>query len=196
MNFGNGQYQAIQKIYAEKIAPSTVIDMVEKSGLCGRGGAGFPTGKKWRFLAAAAGNEKYVVCNGDEGDPGAFMDRAIMEQFPHTILEAMRIAGYAVGAHKGVIYVRAEYPDAVVNLQKAIEEAHRDGHLDQEFDVEIRLGAGAYVCGEETALLNSVMGERGEPHPRPPYPTESGLYGKPTMINNVETLANISHHAI
>ena len=191
MNFGNGQYQAIQKIYAEKIAPSTVIDMVEKSGLCGRGGAGFSTGKKWRFLAAAAGNEKYVVCNGDEGDPGAFMDRAIMEQFPHTILEAMRIAGYAVGAHKGVIYVRAEYPDAVANLQKAIEEAHRDGHLDQEFDVEIRLGAGAYVCGEETALLNSVMGERGEPHPRPPYPTESGLYGKPTMINNVETLANI-----
>ena len=191
MNFGNGQYAAIKKIYAEKISPDTVIAMIDASGLCGRGGAGFPTGKKWRLLAQASGTEKYVVCNGDEGDPGAFMDRAIMEQFPHTILEAMRIAGYAVGAHQGVIYVRAEYPDAVANLQAAIDQAHRDGNLGQDFDVVIRLGAGAYVCGEETALLNSVMGERGEPHPRPPYPTEAGLYGKPTMINNVETLANI-----
>ena len=191
MNFGNGQYQAMQKILAEKIAPETVIDMIEASGLRGRGGAGFPTGKKWRFLAQARGTEKYVVCNGDEGDPGAFMDRAIMEQFPHTILEAMWIAGYAVGARKGVIYVRAEYPDAVAALQTAIDQAHQAGCLGKDFDVTIRLGAGAYVCGEETALLNSVMGERGEPHPRPPYPTEAGLYGKPTMINNVETLANI-----
>ncbi len=191
MNFGNGQYQAMQKILAEKIAPETVIDMIEASGLRGRGGAGFPTGKKWRFLAQARGAEKYVVCNGDEGDPGAFMDRAIMEQFPHTILEAMWIAGYAVGARKGVIYVRAEYPDAVAALQTAIDQAHQAGCLGKDFDVTIRLGAGAYVCGEETALLNSVMGERGEPHPRPPYPTEAGLYGKPTMINNVETLANI-----
>lgn len=191
MNFGNGQYQAMQKILAEKIAPETVIDMIQSSGLRGRGGAGFPTGKKWRFLAQARGAEKYVVCNGDEGDPGAFMDRAIMEQFPHTILEAMWIAGYAVGARKGVIYVRAEYPDAVAALQTAIDQAHQAGCLGKDFDVTIRLGAGAYVCGEETALLNSVMGERGEPHPRPPYPTEAGLYGKPTMINNVETLANI-----
>lgn len=191
MNFGNGQYQAMQKILAEKIAPETVIDMIQASGLRGRGGAGFPTGKKWRFLAQARGAEKYVVCNGDEGDPGAFMDRAIMEQFPHTILEAMWIAGYAVGARKGVIYVRAEYPDAVAALQTAIDQAHQAGCLGKDFDITIRLGAGAYVCGEETALLNSVMGERGEPHPRPPYPTEAGLYGKPTMINNVETLANI-----
>ncbi|MBO4726367.1 MAG: 4Fe-4S binding protein [Clostridia bacterium] len=191
MNFGNGQYEAMQKIQAEKIAPSTVIDMVEQSGLCGRGGAGFPTGKKWRLLAAAPGKEKFVICNGDEGDPGAFMDRAIMEQFPHIILEAMKIAGYAVGAHQGVIYVRAEYPDAVTALQTAIEQARRDGILGTDFDINIRLGAGAFVCGEETALMNSVMGERGEPHPRPPYPTEAGLYGQPTMINNVETLANI-----
>ena len=181
MNFGNGKYQALQKIYAERIAPATVIDMVEQSGLRGRGGAGFPTGKKWRFLASAKGNQKFVVCNGDEGDPGAFMDRAIMEQFPHTILEAMCIAGYAVGAHQGVIYVRAEYPDAVKNLQTAIDQARADGILGKNFDVDLRLGAGAYVCGEETALMNSVMGERGEPHARPPYPTEAGLYGMPAL---------------
>ncbi|MCM1404143.1 MAG: 4Fe-4S binding protein [Prevotella sp.] len=191
MDFGNGQYQAIQKIHDEHITPDAVIEIIAASGLRGRGGAGFPTAKKWRLLADAKGQAKYVICNGDEGDPGAFMDRAIMEQFPHTILEAMRIAGYAVGARQGVIYVRAEYPVAVANLRAAIDQAHRDGHLGQDFDVTLRLGAGAFVCGEETALLNSVMGERGEPHPRPPYPTEVGLYGQPTMINNVETLANI-----
>lgn len=191
MNFGNKKYEALQKILAEHISPEAVISMVEKSGLCGRGGAGFPTGKKWRFLAAAQGATKYVICNGDEGDPGAFMDRAIMEQYPQTILEALWIAGYAVGAKQGVIYVRAEYPDAVKNLQAALDQAYQQGILGHGFDIDIRLGAGAYVCGEETALMNSVMGERGEPHPRPPYPTESGLYGQPTMINNVETLANI-----
>lgn len=191
MNFGNGDYSAIKKIREEHIAPEVVIQMIEASGLRGRGGAGFLTGKKWRLLAEAKGTEKFVVCNGDEGDPGAFMDRAIMEQYPHIVLEAMSIAGYAVGANKGVIYVRAEYPTAVTNLQNAIEEAHRLGYLGENFDVTLRLGAGAFVCGEETALLNSVMGKRGEPHPRPPYPTQAGLYGKPTMINNVETFANI-----
>ena len=191
MNFGNGQYEAWQKICREKTTPEAVIAMIEASGLCGRGGAGFPTATKWRFLASAKGETKFVVCNGDEGDPGAFMDRAIMEQYPHTLLEAMRIAGYAVGANKGVIYVRAEYPDAVANLETAITQARQFGYLGQDFDITIRLGAGAFVCGEETALMNSVMGKRGEPHPRPPYPTESGLYGQPTMINNVETLANV-----
>lgn len=191
MNFGNGQYEAWQKICREKITPDTVIQMVEASGLCGRGGAGFPTAKKWRLLAGASGQVKFVVCNGDEGDPGAFMDRAIMEQCPHTLLEAMRIAGYATGASQGVIYVRAEYPDAVANLEMAIKQARQQGYLGHDFDIAIRLGAGAFVCGEETALLNSVMGQRGEPHPRPPYPTEKGLYDQPTMINNVETLANI-----
>ncbi|MCQ2381711.1 MAG: 4Fe-4S binding protein [Clostridia bacterium] len=191
MNFGNGQYEALQKIYRENISPEQVIEMISASGLCGRGGAGFPTGKKWQFLANAKNNEKFVVCNGDEGDPGAYMDRAIMEQCPHTILEAMCIAGYTVGAKRGVIYVRAEYPNAVKSLRDAIKEAHAKGVLGEKFEIDIRLGAGAYVCGEATALLNSVMGERGEPHSRPPYPTESGLYGYPTMINNVETLANI-----
>jgi len=191
MNFGNGQYQAWQKICCEKITPAMVIQMVEESGLCGRGGAGFPTAKKWRLLAAAPGQQKFIICNGDEGDPGAFMDRAIMEQCPHTLLEAMRIAGYATGAKMGVIYVRAEYPDAVANLQSAINQARQLGYLGKDFDIIIRLGAGAFVCGEETALLNSIMGLRGEPHPRPPYPTEKGLYEQPTMINNVETFANV-----
>ena len=191
MDFGDGQFAALQKIYREQITPAQVIDMIAASGLRGRGGAGFPTAKKWQLLAAASGQPKYVVCNGDEGDPGAFMDRAIMEQFPLTLLEALCIAGYAVGAKQGVIYVRAEYPTAVKNLQAAIEQARAAGYLNENFDVTLRLGAGAFVCGEETALLNSVMGERGEPHPRPPYPTEAGLYGCPTMINNVETLANI-----
>lgn len=191
MNFGNGKYEAIQKIHKEHITPAAVIQIIEASGLRGRGGAGFPTAQKWRFLASAQATEKYVICNGDEGDPGAFMDRAIMEQCPHTLLEAMIIAGYAVGAKQGVIYVRAEYPLAVANLQTAIEQARHAGYLGQDFDVTIRLGAGAFVCGEETALMNSVMGQRGEPNPRPPYPTEAGLYGQPTMINNVETLANV-----
>lgn len=191
MDFGNGTYQAWQKIQKEKISPDAVIELVSASGLRGRGGAGFPTGKKWRLLADQLGKEKYVICNGDEGDPGAFMDRAIMEECPHILLEAMKIAGYAVGAKNGVIYVRAEYPLAVERLQAAINQARADGHLGADFDVEIRLGAGAFVCGEETALIKSVEGQRGEPNPRPPYPTTAGLYGQPTMINNVETLANI-----
>lgn len=191
MDFGNGDYQALKKIRAEHLTPDQVIDLVTKSGLRGRGGAGFPTGKKWRMLADAPGDVKYVICNGDEGDPGAFMDRAIMEEFPHTILEALQIAGYAVGAKQGVIYVRAEYPVAVARLQAALAQARAAGNLGPDFDITIRLGAGAYVCGEETALIKSVAGQRGEPNPRPPYPTTAGLYGKPTMINNVETLANI-----
>lgn len=191
MDFGNGDYAALKKILAEHITPAAVIKMVSDSGLRGRGGAGFPTGKKWALLAAEKSDQKYVVCNGDEGDPGAFMDRAIMEECPHTILEAMCIAGYAVGATQGVIYVRAEYPLAVARLQAAIDQAHASGILGRDFDVTIRLGAGAFVCGEETALINSVMGQRGESNPRPPYPTTCGLYGQPTVINNVETWANI-----
>lgn len=191
MDFGKGDYAALKKIRDEHIAPATVIEMITASGLRGRGGAGFPTGKKWSFIAAEKSDEKYIICNGDEGDPGAFMDRAIMEEFPHTILEAMQICGYAVGAKQGVIYVRAEYPLAVQRLQAAIDQAHADGNLGRDFDVTLRLGAGAFVCGEETALINSVMGQRGEPNPRPPYPTTCGLYGKPTVINNVETWANV-----
>lgn len=191
MNFGNGTYQAWQKIVDAKITPDAIIQMVADSGLRGRGGAGFPTGKKWRLMADQPGDVKYVICNGDEGDPGAFMDRAIMEECPHIILEALKIAGYAVGAKNGVIYVRAEYPLAVQSLQAAIKEARQLGQLGVDFDVDIRLGAGAYVCGEETALIKSIEGQRGEPNPRPPYPTTAGLYGQPTMINNVETLANI-----
>ena len=191
MDFGKGDYAALKKIRDEHISPAAVIEMITASGLRGRGGAGFPTGKKWTFIAGEKSDEKYIICNGDEGDPGAFMDRAIMEEFPHTILEAMQIAGYAVGAKQGVIYVRAEYPLAVERLQAAIDQAHADGNLGRDFDVTLRLGAGAYVCGEETALINSVMGQRGEPNPRPPYPTTCGLYGKPTVINNVETWANV-----
>lgn len=168
-------------------------------GLRGRGGAGFPTGKKWEFTAAAVGDQKYVVCNADEGDPGAFMDRSILEGDPHCVVEAMMIAGYAVGADKGYIYVRAEYPIAVKRFQTAIDQAKGYGILgkniwgtDFSFDLEVRLGAGAFVCGEETALLESIEGRRGQPRLKPPFPANAGLWGKPTLINNVETYANIT----
>ena len=176
-----------------------VIDIITKSGLRGRGGAGFPTGKKWRSTADSKGDVKYVVCNADEGDPGAFMDRSILEGDPHAVLEAMEIAGFAIGAQKGFIYVRAEYPIAVQRLKIAIEQARNYGILgknifgtDFSFDIEIRLGAGAFVCGEETALLESIEGKRGQPRVKPPYPAQVGLWGKPTLINNVETYANIA----
>lgn len=180
------------------MSPEQVVEELVKSGLRGRGGAGFSTGLKWRFTAQASGDEKYVVCNADEGDPGAFMDRSILEGDPHSIIEAMAIAGYAIGSSQGFIYVRAEYPLAVANLQRAIEQARQYNLLGNDifgtgfnFDVEIRVGAGAFVCGEETALLASIEGNRGEPRPKPPYPSNEGLWSKPTLINNVETLANI-----
>jgi NADH-quinone oxidoreductase subunit F len=178
--------------------PAQVVEEVKKSGLRGRGGAGFPTGAKWELMARSPGEEKYVVCNADEGDPGAFMDRSVLEGDPHRVIEAMAIAGYAVGAHKGFIYIRAEYPLAIQRVERAIQQAREYGFLGTnlfgsgfDFDVEIRVGAGAFVCGEETALLASIMGQRGQPRPRPPFPTQAGLWGKPTMINNVETYANI-----
>ena len=178
--------------------PEEVVDIVKRSGLRGRGGAGFPTGKKWEFAAGQESYPKYVVCNADEGDPGAFMDRSILEGDPHSVLEAMAIAGYSIGAKQGYIYIRAEYPISVKRLEIAIEQAREYGLLGKkifgssfDFDIELRLGAGAFVCGEETALLHSVMGRRGEPRPRPPYPVEEGLWDKPTLINNVETFANI-----
>lgn len=181
------------------MSPDDVINEITESGLRGRGGAGFPTGKKWLFTKQAEGDQKYVVCNADEGDPGAFMDRSILEGDPHSVLEAMEIAGYSVGADKGYIYVRAEYPIAVQRLQVAIDQAREYGLLgknifgtDFSFDIEIRLGAGAFVCGEETALLESIEGRRGQPRVKPPYPANSGLWGKPTLINNVETYANIT----
>ena len=178
--------------------PDQIISQVKKSGLRGRGGAGFPVGLKWEAARAAAGPEKYVVCNADEGDPGAFMDRSILEGDPHSVLEAMTIAGYSVGAQEGYIYVRAEYPIAVDRLERAISQSREYGLLGKnilgsgfDFDIDIRLGAGAFVCGEETALLKSAMGLRGEPRPRPPFPAQCGLWGKPTLLNNVETFANI-----
>jgi len=184
-----------------KITPEKVIEIVQKSGMRGRGGAGFPTGKKWQFVRESvqnSGTEAYVVCNADEGDPGAFMDRAILENDPHSVIEAMTIAGYAVGATKGYVYVRAEYPIAVKNIRHAITAARKYGLLgenilgkDFSFDLEVRLGAGAFVCGEETALIASIEGKRGEPTPRPPFPSTKGLYGKPTLINNVETFSAI-----
>ena len=190
-------YQALGKVLTE-MTPAEVIDVMKASGLRGRGGAGFPTGMKWQFAAANEADQKYVVCNADEGDPGAFMDRSILEGDPHAVLEAMAIAGYAIGASKGYIYVRAEYPIAVSRLQIAIDQAREYGLLgekifgtDFSFDCEIRLGAGAFVCGEETALLTSIEGNRGEPRNKPPFPANKGLFGKPTIINNVETLANI-----
>ena len=183
---------------ALQMKPEEVIDTIKKSGLRGRGGAGFPTGLKWEFAAKAEGSPKYIVCNADEGDPGAFMDRSIIEGDPHRVLEGIAIAGYAVGASQGYVYVRAEYPLAVRRLYKAIDDAHEMGLLGKnilnsgfDFDIDLRLGAGAFVCGEETALLNSMMGKRGEPRPRPPFPANEGLWGKPTVINNVETFANV-----
>ena len=191
-------YRALARVLIE-MNPDEVIDTIDKSGLRGRGGAGFPTGKKWRATKDAKGDKKYVVCNADEGDPGAFMDRSILEGDPHAVLEAMEIAGFAVGAEKGYIYVRAEYPIAVHRLQIAIDQAREYGILGKNifgtkfnFDIEIRLGAGAFVCGEETALLESIEGRRGQPRVKPPYPAQSGLWGCPTLINNVETYANIA----
>lgn len=190
-------YKALAKVLTE-MTPEEVISEVKKSGLRGRGGGGFPTGVKWEFAYNQKETPKYVVCNADEGDPGAFMDRSVLEGDPHSVLEAMEIAGYAIGASHGYIYVRAEYPLAVKRLQIAINQAREYGLLGKnifntgfDFDIEIRLGAGAFVCGEETALLNSVMGKRGEPRPRPPFPAVRGVWNKPTIINNVETFANI-----
>lgn len=191
-------YQALEKVLT-KMSPNEVIEEITKSGIRGRGGAGFPTGKKWELTKASEGKQKYVVCNADEGDPGAFMDRSILEGDPHSVLEAMAIAAYCIGADKGYIYVRAEYPIAVKRLQIAINQAREYGLLgehifdtDFNFDIEIRLGAGAFVCGEETALLESIEGKRGQPRVKPPYPAQEGLWGKPTLINNVETYANIA----
>ena len=191
-------YQALAKALTE-MTPEQVIDEVLKSGLRGRGGAGFPTGKKWQFARASQAERKYFVCNADEGDPGAFMDRSLLEGDPHAILEAMAIGGYAIGADEGWIYVRAEYPIAVKRLEKAIAQAHEYGLLGKDifgtgfnFDIHIRLGAGAFVCGEETALMASIEGKRGEPRPKPPFPAVRGLFESPTNINNVETLGNIA----
>ena len=191
-------YKALEKALKE-MTPEQVIDEVTKSGLRGRGGAGFPTGKKWLFARQAEGKQKYVVCNADEGDPGAFMDRSVLEGDPHCVIEAMMIAGYAIGANEGYIYVRAEYPIAVHRFQIAIDQAKERGILgknifgtDFEFDLHIRLGAGAFVCGEETALLESIEGRRGQPRLKPPFPANSGLWKSPTLINNVETYANIA----
>ena len=190
-------YQALGKCLTE-YTPEQVIQIVTDSGLRGRGGGGFPTGRKWALTAPNKAPQKYVVCNADEGDPGAFMDRSVLEGDPHCLIEAMAIAGYAIGATKGFVYVRAEYPIAVRRLQIAIDEARAEGLLGKdilgtgfEFDMEIRLGAGAFVCGEETALMTSIEGNRGEPRPRPPYPAVKGLFGCPTVENNVETFANI-----
>lgn len=190
-------YAALGKVLTE-MTPQQVIDEIKASGLRGRGGGGFPTGQKWAFAAANQADQKYVCCNADEGDPGAFMDRSVLEGDPHSLLEAMAIAGYAIGATQGYIYVRAEYPIAVKRLQIAIEQAHEYGLLGENifdtgfnFDIQLRLGAGAFVCGEETALLTSIEGNRGEPRPRPPFPAVKGLFGKPTILNNVETYANI-----
>ena len=190
-------YKALEKVL-KKMTQDEVIEEITKSGLRGRGGAGFPTGKKWLFTKNAEGTQKYVVCNADEGDPGAFMDRSILEGDPHSVIEAMMIAGYAVGANKGYIYVRAEYPIAVHRFQVAIDQAKERGILgknifgtDFEFDLSIRLGAGAFVCGEETALLESIEGRRGQPRLKPPFPANKGLWQCPTLINNVETYANI-----
>lgn len=191
-------YKALEKVLT-KMTPDEVIKEVSDSGLRGRGGAGFPTGRKWQFAKNSVDDKKYVACNADEGDPGAFMDRSVLEGDPHTVVEAMAIAAYAIGANKGYVYVRAEYPIAVHRLQVAIDQARAYGLLGDnimgtgfKFDLEIRLGAGAFVCGEETALMESVEGRRGEPRPRPPFPAVKGLFGKPTLLNNVETYANIT----
>ena len=194
---GTGGYEALGIVLPEK-KPEDVIQILLDSGLRGRGGAGFPTGLKWKFAAGNDADQKYVCCNADEGDPGAFMDRSILEGDPHAVLEAMAIAGYAIGASQGYIYVRAEYPIAVQRLEIAIEQAREYGLLGKnifdsgfDFDIELRLGAGAFVCGEETALMTSIEGNRGEPRPRPPFPALKGLFQKPTILNNVETYANI-----
>ncbi|MGB9875935.1 MAG: NADH-quinone oxidoreductase subunit NuoF, partial [bacterium] len=194
-----GGYEALAKVMSE-MTPEKVIEELIKSKLVGRGGAGFPTGLKWKFTREAKGDEKYVVCNADEGDPGAFKDRAILEGDPHAVIEGMIIAGYTIGAHHGYIYIRAEYPLAIKRLEIALEQARKYGLLGKniletgfDFDIELRMGAGAFVAGEETALLNSLEGKRGTPRFKPPFPAQKGVWGKPTLINNVETLANIRH---
>lgn len=193
----NDGYAALGKALT-KMQPAEIVEEVKKSGLRGRGGAGFSTGMKWGFTAAASGTPKYVVCNGDEGDPGAFMDRSVLEGDPHSVIEGMAICGRAIGAEQGYVYVRAEYPLAIERLDYAIQKARENGLLGKDilgtgfnFDIEIRIGAGAFVCGEETALLTSIEGKRGEPRPRPPFPANAGVWGKPTVLNNVETWANI-----
>ncbi len=194
-----GAYKAIKKILNNSLSPAQVIEMVTASGLRGRGGGGFPTGLKWKFAAQSESDEKYIICNADEGDPGAFMDRSLLEGDPHAVLEGMMIGGYAIGAQKGYIYCRAEYPLAIKRLNIAIEQARAKGYLgrklsentDFSFDIIVKEGAGAFVCGEETALIASIEGRRGMPRKRPPFPAVSGLWGKPTNINNVETWANV-----
>jgi bidirectional [NiFe] hydrogenase diaphorase subunit len=191
-------YAALHHVLHE-MTPKDVVDSLVKSGLRGRGGAGYPTGLKWATVAKSPGAKKYVICNADEGDPGAFMDRSVLESDPHSVLEGMAVAAYAIGADQGFIYVRAEYPLAISRLQTAIKQAKQLGVLGSgifespfSFNIEIRIGAGAFVCGEETALMASVEGKRGTPRPRPPFPAESGLWGCPTLINNVETFANVA----
>ncbi|HSA02210.1 MAG TPA: NADH-quinone oxidoreductase subunit NuoF [Candidatus Paceibacterota bacterium] len=193
----SGGYQALHDVILE-LTPKSVIETIVKSGLRGRGGAGYPTGLKWQTVAKTESTKKYVICNADEGDPGAFMDRSVLESDPHRVLEGMAIAAYAIGASQGFVYVRAEYPLAISRLQTAIRQAKQLNLLGSgifespfNFNVEIRIGAGAFVCGEETALMASTEGKRGTPRPRPPYPAESGLFGFPTLINNVETFANV-----
>ena len=189
-------YTALDKVL--KMSQQEVVDIMKDSGLRGRGGGGFPTGLKWQFALNNVSDQKYVVCNADEGDPGAFMDRSILEGDPHSVVEAMAICGYSIGSNHGLVYIRAEYPLAVERLIKAIEQARENGFLGKniygtnfDFDIEIKYGAGAFVCGEETALIHSMEGFRGEPTTKPPFPAESGYWGKPTNVNNVETLANI-----
>jgi bidirectional [NiFe] hydrogenase diaphorase subunit len=193
-----GGYQALHQVLHE-MTPAQVVETITRSGLRGRGGGGYPTGLKWATVAKAEGKQKYIICNADEGDPGAFMDRSVLESDPQRVLEGMAIAAYAVGADRGYIYIRAEYPLAIARLQKAIQQARKLKLLgtqifDSPFDfrIDLRMGAGAFVCGEETALMASIEGKRGLPRPRPPYPAESGLWGCPTLINNVETYANIA----
>lgn len=192
-----GGYSALEAVLT--MEPEEVVEQIKTSGLRGRGGGGFPTGKKWEFTRRAVGDKKYIICNADEGDPGAFMDRSIMEGDPHALLEGMLIAGYAIGSGEGYIYVRAEYPLAIRRLEKAIDSARKNGYLGQNildtqfsFEIRIKKGAGAFVCGEETALIASIEGERGMPRPRPPFPANEGLWGCPTNINNVETYANVA----
>ncbi|TRZ48080.1 MAG: NADH-quinone oxidoreductase subunit NuoF, partial [Dehalococcoidia bacterium] len=194
----HGGYNSLKKVFDTD--PEKVIEEIKKSGLRGRGGAGFPTGLKWEFCRNAKGDEKYVVCNADEGDPGAFMDRSVLEGDPHSVIEGMIIAAYAIGANEGYVYCRAEYPLAIKRLNKAIAQAREKAFLGKNilgskfsFDISIKQGAGAFVCGEETALIASIEGRRGTPVSRPPFPAQKGLWGKPTLINNVETLANIRH---
>jgi len=196
---GSGGYEALGRALTEKTREE-LIECIEEAGLRGRGGAGFSTGKKWRFVAQAGGDPKYVVCNGDEGDPGAFMDRSLLEGDPHSIIEGLAISAYAVGANHGFVYIRAEYPLAIKRLNIALEQARESGLLgdhiletDFSFDIEVRIGAGAFVCGEETALIASIQGQRGNPRPRPPYPATCGVFERPTLIDNVETVGNIRH---